>query len=198
MLSVIAKCWLPGGGGFIGSHLASALTKDNRVRVLDYFSTGQRSSLPKDVTVIEGDVRDKEIINTAMDNIDVVFHKDAMVSVPKSVKQQLSCRKLKVSAIINVLDFARQQDARVVLASSAAVYGNPATVPIEGKDSIDSGTPNETEKHLGEQYAQFHTEEYGLPTVPLRYFNVYGPAGLTENTLSCSAPSFVRPRPAIR
>ncbi|MDQ2074395.1 NAD-dependent epimerase/dehydratase family protein [Haloarcula sp. H-GB4] len=167
-----------GGGGFIGSHLTSALAVENEVRVLDDFSTGRRANLPKDVTVIEGDIRDKGTVDEAMDDIDIVFHQAAMVSVPKSIEHPVDCHELNGSATVTVFDCARRQDARVVLASSAAVYGNPDTMPIKEEEPADPRTPYGIEKHLGEQYAQFYTERYGLPTVPLRYFNVYGPRGL--------------------
>jgi UDP-glucose 4-epimerase len=167
-----------GGGGFIGSHLTSALAADNHVRVLDDFSTGQRANLPEDVTIIEGDVRDAATVNAAMEDVDIVFHEAAMVSVPESIEQPVDCHELNGSATVNVFDCARRQDARVVFASSAAVYGNPDAVPIKEDAPTDPTTPYGIEKHLGEQYARFYSEQYGLPTVPLRYFNVYGPRGL--------------------
>ncbi|WP_154020971.1 NAD-dependent epimerase/dehydratase family protein [Haloarcula sp. CBA1127] len=167
-----------GGGGFIGSHLTSTLAVENDVRVLDDFSTGRRANLPEDVTVIEGDIRNKETVSEAMDDVDIVFHEAAMVSVPESIEEPVDCHEVNGSATVTVLDCARRQDARVVLASSAAVYGNPETVPIREEEPADPRTPYGIEKHLGEQYAQFYTERYGLPTVPLRYFNVYGPRGL--------------------
>jgi len=167
-----------GGGGFIGSHLTSALAADNHVRVLDDFSTGQRANLPEDVTIIEGDVRDAATVNAAMEYVDIVFHEAAMVSVPESIEQPVDCHELNGSATVTVFDCARRQDARVVFASSAAVYGNPDAVPIREDAPTDPTTPYGIEKHLGEQYARFYSEQYGLPTVPLRYFNVYGPRGL--------------------
>ncbi|RLM34621.1 NAD-dependent epimerase/dehydratase family protein [Haloarcula sp. Atlit-120R] len=167
-----------GGGGFIGSHLTSALAEENDVRVLDDFSTGRRANLPADVTVVEGDIRKKGTLDEAMNDVDVVFHEAAMVSVPQSVEQPVACHELNGSATVSVFDCARRQDARVVLASSAAVYGTPDTVPITEAEPADPRTPYGIEKHLGEQYARFYTEQYGLPTVPLRYFNVYGPRGL--------------------
>ena len=167
-----------GGGGFIGSHLASALAVDNRVRVLDDFSTGRRANLPEDVTVIEGDVRDEQTVDAAMDDVDVVFHEAAMVSVPESVEQPVDCHELNGTATVDVFDCARRHDARVVFASSAAVYGTPDVVPISEDAPTGPNSPYGFEKHLGEQYARFYTEQYGLPTVPLRYFNVYGPRGL--------------------
>ncbi|EMA08839.1 UDP-glucose 4-epimerase [Haloarcula vallismortis] len=167
-----------GGGGFIGSHLTSALATDNHVRVLDDFSTGQRANLPEDVTVIEGDVRDRETVDAAMEGVDIVFHEAAMVSVPESIEQPADCHELNGTATVDVFDCARKRDTQVVFASSAAVYGTPDDVPIGADSPTEPNSPYGFEKRLGEQYARFYNERYGLPTVPLRYFNVYGPRGL--------------------
>ncbi|GGN88303.1 MULTISPECIES: NAD-dependent epimerase/dehydratase family protein [Haloarcula] len=167
-----------GGAGFVGSHLVAALAPTNDVTVLDDFSTGSRDSLPEGVTVVEGDVRDESTVDEAMAGADVVFHEAAMVSVPESVERPVACHDLNGSATVGVLECARRHDARVVLASSAAVYGDPAAVPVSEDDSVDPASPYGFEKRLNEQYAAFYAETYGLPTVPLRYFNVYGPRGL--------------------
>ena len=169
---------ITGGGGFIGSHLASALTVDNHVQVLDDFSSGRRVNLPEDVTVIEGDVRDRATLDAAMEDVDIVFHEAAMVSVPESIERPVDCHKLNGTATVDVFDCARRKDTRVVFASTAAVYGTPDDVPIGEDAPAEPNSPYGFEKLLGEQYAQFYTERYGLPTVPLRYFNVYGPRGL--------------------
>ncbi|MBV0923066.1 NAD-dependent epimerase/dehydratase family protein [Halomicroarcula limicola] len=167
-----------GGAGFVGSHLVAALAPTNDVTVLDDFSTGARDHLPEDVTVVEGDVRDEAAVDEAMAGIDVVFHEAAMVSVPESVERPVDCHRLNGGATVGVLDRARRHDARVVLASSAAVYGTPEKVPVEESDALSPASPYGFEKRSNEQYARFYAETYGLPTVPLRYFNVYGPRGL--------------------
>lgn len=169
---------ITGGAGFIGSHIAATLAPRNDVWVLDNFSTGNRSNVPADVNIIEGDVRDKATVDDALSNVDIVFHEAAMVSVPESVEHPVKCNELNGSATVQLLDCARRHDVRVILASSAAVYGNPESVPITEDTTTDSTSPYGFEKRLNEQYAQFYTETYGLPTVPLRYFNVYGPRGL--------------------
>lgn len=167
-----------GGAGFVGSHLVAALAPTNDVTVLDDFSTGARRHLPEDVSVVEGDVRDEAVVDEAMAGVDLVFHEAAMVSVPESVERPVDCHRLNGAATVGVLDCARRHDARVVLASSAAVYGTPEKVPVEESDSLSPASPYGFEKRSNEQYARFYAETYGLPTVPLRYFNIYGPRGL--------------------
>ena len=169
---------ITGGAGFVGSHIAATLAPDNDVWVLDNFSTGERSNVPAGVNVIEGNVRDETTIDAALSNVDVVYHEAAMVSVPESVEHPVNCHDLNGSATVQLLDCARRHDVRVILASSAAVYGNPESVPITEATTTDPTSPYGFEKRLSEQYAQFYTDTYGLPTVPLRYFNVYGPRGL--------------------
>ncbi|WP_254278598.1 NAD-dependent epimerase/dehydratase family protein [Haloarcula marina] len=167
-----------GGAGFIGSHLTAALAPENDVTVLDDFSTGDRTNLPEGVAVHEGDVRDESTVDEAMAGADVVFHEAAMVSVPESVERPQACHELNGTATLGVLECARRHDARVVMASSAAVYGDPESVPVAEDARLDPSSPYGFEKRLNEQYAQFYAETYDLPTVPLRYFNVYGPRGL--------------------
>lgn len=167
-----------GGAGFIGSHLVEALAPDNDVTVLDNFSSGDRAVVPDEVSVHEGDIRDESVVDAAMDGVDLVFHQAAMVSVPESVERPVACHELNGSATVGVLDCARRADARVVLASSAAVYGTPDSVPVAESDPVDPTSPYAFEKRQNELYAQFYEETYGLPTVPLRYFNVYGPRGI--------------------
>jgi len=169
---------ITGGAGFIGSHLAAALAPDNDVVVFDDLSTGSQETLPDDVTVVRGDIRDESALATAMEGMDIVFHEAAMVSVPESVDRPLACNEVNGSATVTLLDRARRVDARVVLASSAAIYGDPETVPVSEAARKQPRSPYGFEKLLTDQYAQFYADTYGLETVPLRYFNVYGPGGI--------------------
>ena len=149
-----------GGAGFIGSHLLDALVADNEVRVLDDFSTGRRERVPDDATVFEGDLRDGDLVAEAMEGVDLVFHEAAMVSVPASVANPLE---------------SNEESARVVVASSAAVYGNPERVPIDEDHPLEPRSPYGVQKLALDHYARIYHDLYGLETVVLRYFNVYGP-----------------------
>jgi UDP-glucose 4-epimerase len=164
-----------GGGGFIGSHLADALVGANEVRVLDDFSTGFREQVPADATVVEGDIRDPEALARAMDGVDLVFHEAATVSVPKTVDDPLGSDAVNASATLRLLERARVESARVVCASSAAIYGHPERVPVAETDPLRPTSPYGVQKLTADHYTRLYHELYDLDTVALRYFNVYGP-----------------------
>ncbi|WP_458190473.1 NAD-dependent epimerase/dehydratase family protein [Haladaptatus sp. NG-WS-4] len=164
-----------GGAGFVGSHLTAALVAENDVRVLDDFSSGDRENVPEDATVVKGDVRDPSAVREAMDGVDIVYHEAAMVSVERSVEQPLPSHAVTGDGSLVVLDHARREDARVVLASSAAVYGHPETVPISESASKSPTSPYGIDKLTADLYVRRYHDLYGLETVSLRYFNVYGP-----------------------
>lgn len=164
-----------GGAGFVGSHLVESLHDDNEVRVLDDFSSGRRVHLPTDVDVIDGDVRDDDALAAAMQDVDCVFHQAAMVSVDESVRRPRACQATNAAATVSLLDHARLEDARVVLASSAAVYGPPEDVPIGERAPKRPQSPYGIAKLSADLHARRFADLYDLPTVALRYFNVYGP-----------------------
>ncbi|MFC6975456.1 NAD-dependent epimerase/dehydratase family protein [Halomicroarcula sp. GCM10025709] len=164
-----------GGAGFIGSHIADAFLPENDVRILDDFSSGSRERCPAGATVIEGDIRDRETIETAMDGVDLVFHEAAVVSVAQSVEDPETSHATNVDATLSILEAARRADARVVFASSAAIYGAPESIPIAEDDRKEPSSPYGLEKLSGDHYCRLYHDLYGLETVPLRYFNVYGP-----------------------
>jgi UDP-glucose 4-epimerase len=164
-----------GGAGFVGSHLARALLPDNDVRVLDDLSTGRRSRVPDGATLVEGDLRDEATLAEAMTGVDVVFHQAGLVSVPESVERPRESHARNVEATLSLLEAARRQDARVVAASSVAVYGDPETVPISEADPKSPTSPYGVDKLALDQYVRLYNDLYGLETVVLRYFNVYGP-----------------------
>lgn len=166
---------ITGGGGFLGSHLATALVADDAVRVLDDFSDGSRERVPEAATIIEGDVRDPTTLAEAMVGVEVVFHLAAMVSVARSVERPYACQELNTGATVRVLEAARRQDARVVFASSAAVYGQPTRIPIAEGDPKTPTSPYGISKLAADQYVRSYADLYGLETVSLRYFNAYGP-----------------------
>ncbi|WP_137287235.1 NAD-dependent epimerase/dehydratase family protein [Halorussus salinisoli] len=166
---------ITGGAGFVGSHLAEALVGDNEVRVLDDLSGGAREHVPAGTDFVEGDVCDSETVADAMDGVDLVFHEAALVSVEDSVENPPRSNRINAAATVNLLEQARDEDARVVLASSAAVYGHPETIPVSEADSKDPTSPYGIDKLSLDHYARRYHDLYGLETVPLRYFNVYGP-----------------------
>lgn len=164
-----------GGAGFVGSHLAESLTEAAEVRVLDDLSNSNGEDVPSHATLIEGDVRDQATVQEAMADVDVVFHEAAMVSVPASVEEPLACHDVNGTATLQLLDTARQTDSRVVLASSAAIYGHPGSVPVAEDDPKRPTSPYGVEKLANDEYARVYANQYGLDVVALRYFNIYGP-----------------------
>ena len=163
-----------GGGGFIGSRLAAALARVCDVTVLDHFSTGDPDAVPDAATVVRGDVRDVDAVHEVTADADVVFHQAAMASVGRSVRSPVECHAHNASGTMTVLDAARRTDTRVVFASSAAIYGHPESVPIHESDPKTPTSPYGVAKLAGDQYVRAFADLYGLPTVVLRYFNVYG------------------------
>lgn len=164
-----------GGAGFIGSHLVDALTAVNDVRVLDTFDTGSRERLPEEVVAIEGDVRDQPLLAEAAADADVIVHLAAQVSVEASLEAPRESSETNVSATLGVLECARQENARVVVASSAAIYGDPASVPVHETDPKRPESPYGVDKLAVDNYARVYGECFDVPVVVLRYFNVYGP-----------------------
>jgi len=164
-----------GGAGFIGSHVLDALVSENTVRVLDDLSSGTREFIPDGVELISGDVRDETLLSEAMDGVDLVFHEAAVVSVARSIEDPLTTNEVNVDATLRLLEHARRGGARVVIASSAAVYGHPESVPVEESHPTDPTSPYGVTKLAADQYARLYASLYDLPTVALRYFNAYGP-----------------------
>jgi UDP-glucose 4-epimerase len=187
-----------GGAGFIGSHIARALVEDNDVRVLDNLSSGAREKIPEGATLLEGDLRDDETLARATDGVDLIFHEAALVSVQGSVEDPLTSHEINATATLKLLEAARDEDARVVLASSAAIYGHPESVPVEESDPKTPTSPYGVEKLALDHYARQYHELYGLDTVALRYFNVYGPgqtAGDYSGVISIFCDQALRDEP---
>lgn len=164
-----------GGAGFIGSHLVEALAPHNEVRVLDDFSSGDRANLPENVTIVEGDVSDPIALQEAARGVDIIFHHAAVVSVSRSVDAPRQSNETNLDASLLVLEQARQEDARVVVASSAAVYGHPAELPVPETAPTEPTSPYGIQKLALDQYTRLYADLYDLETVALRYFNAYGP-----------------------
>ena len=169
-----------GGAGFIGSHTVEALLEIGaRVRVLDDLSTGSRENLPEHHALFEfvqGDVRDQACVASCMSDITHVLHLAAQVSVPISIQQPVHSHSVNVAGYLNVLNASRLAGLkRVVHASSAAVYGVPDVLPLTEDSPVVPMSPYGLEKLVTDQYAHLFGELYGVSTLGLRYFNVYGP-----------------------
>jgi len=169
-----------GGGGFIGSHVVDKLlARGHAVKVLDNFSTGGRQNIAHfadDIELVEGDVRSYERANTAVKGVDVVIHLAALPSVPRSVQDPLTTTEVNVTGTLNVLLAARDREVRrVVLASSSSVYGSNNFLPKHEELVPHPVSPYGVSKLAAEQYAMAFNAVYGLETVALRYFNVFGP-----------------------
>ena len=172
-----------GGAGFIGSHLVERLLADGvRVRVLDNFSTGARTNLGfaprfrRQLEVIRGDVRNLPVLLRAARGAKVIYHQAAMRSVPRSVKDPLGANENNVTGTLHVFEAARRcKVPRVVYASSSSVYGDRPELPKREDQPPAPVSPYAVSKAAGEQYAAAWTRLYGVETVGLRYFNVFGP-----------------------
>lgn len=191
------KCLVTGGAGFIGSHLVEKLLKlGKKVRVLDNFSTGHKDNLEPfqdRVDFIEGDIRDRQIVSVAMKNVDYVFHLAANCAVPQSMEDPLETHEVNVTGTLNLLLAARDEKAkRFVFSSSAAVYGDTKKFPTREENPLRPLSPYGSSKVLGEAYNRLFSQAYGLDTVSLRYFNVYGPRQNPESRYSTVIPIFVR------
>jgi UDP-glucose 4-epimerase len=188
-----------GGAGFIGSHIVERLLADGvRVRVFDNFSTGARANLGfaaqyrRQLEVQRGDVRNLTAVLRAARGARVIFHQAAMRSVPRSVKDPLGANANNVSGTLNVLEAARRcRVARVVYASSSSVYGDRPDLPKREDQPVAPLSPYAASKAAGEQYASVWTRLYGVETVGLRYFNVFGPRQDPKSEYAAVIPRFI-------
>ena len=168
---------LTGGCGFIGSHLAAALiAAGHRVRVLDDLSTGSEANLAPGAVLIRGDVADPLTVRAAMEGVDGCFHLAAIASVERGVREWLATHRINLSATIGLFDAARAAGGLpVVYASSAAVYGDPAALPIDENTPCRPLSAYGADKLGCEQQARVAGAVHGVPTFGLRFFNVFGP-----------------------
>ena len=173
------KALVTGGAGFIGSHIVDRLLRDgHEVAVLDDLSTGKPDNLADNnkLQLIEGDIRDFDTVSQCMQGVDWVFHKAAVASVPKTVNDPLGSSAVNYQGTLHVLEAARRNKAsRVVFASSAALYGDEPTLPKVETLLPLTLSPYAVDKLASEYACGMYTRLYGLETVSLRYFNVYGP-----------------------
>jgi nucleoside-diphosphate-sugar epimerase len=176
----MAAYLVTGGAGFIGSHLAEALVRRGHdVRVVDSLITGNRLNLDhisSNAVFIQGDLADMSVCRRAVEGIDYVLHQAAIPSVPRSVKDPVTSNRANVDATLNILVAARDAGVkRLVYAGSSSAYGNTSTLPKHESMPANPLSPYALQKLVGEQYCRLFTELYGLETVTIRYFNVFGP-----------------------
>ncbi|MBK8781211.1 MAG: NAD-dependent epimerase/dehydratase family protein [Anaerolineales bacterium] len=189
------KYLVTGGAGFIGSHITrTLLERGNQVRILDNFSSGKRENLKGlDVELIEGDLRDASKVVEAVKGMDIVFHEAAFVSVPESMEKPLECLDVNVTGTSIVFEAARKAGVkRVVIASSAAVYGDSEAYPLSEETPLRQLSPYATSKRIDEKYAELFTNQFGLEVAALRYFNVYGPRQRPDSMYAAAVPIFIR------
>src|SRR6476469_4380486 len=185
-----------GGGGFIGSHLAAHVASlGHEVRILDNFATGRREHLldiGDDVELVEGDIQSYERVHNAVRGCHVVAHLAALPSVPRSVQDPLTSNATNVTGTLNTLLAARDAGVRrVVFASSSSVYGANPSLPKREDMAALPISPYAVAKLACEGYCRSFGEVYGLETVALRYFNVFGPLQDPRSQYAAVIPNFI-------
>lgn len=192
----MSRCLVTGGAGFIGSHVTrGALARGYRVRVLDDFSTGHRRNLADvagEIELVEGDIRDLDAMRRAVDGCDVIFHLAALGSVPRSVDDPARTHDVNITGSLNVLLAARDARVRrVVYSASSSAYGDTPTLPKREDMLPHPLSPYAVSKLAVEHYCQAFYNCYGLQSVSLRYFNVFGPRQDPNSTYAAVIPAFV-------
>ena len=191
------KFLITGGAGFIGSNIASELlNKGYSVRILDNFSSGKRENLKgmeKDIELVEGDIRSYHIVQDSLKDIDIVLHQAALPSVPRSIKDPITTNDVNINGTLNILEAAVDLKVkRVVYASSSSVYGDNPVLPKVETMVPNPLSPYAVSKLTGEKYCNVFSRIYGLETVCLRYFNVFGPRQDPASQYSAVIPKFIK------
>jgi len=194
----MSKVLVTGGAGFIGSNLTEELLRRGHfVRVLDDFSTGKRENLIFDekypsLKVIEGDIRDLDTCQKAVEGMEYVFHQGALPSVQRSVEDPETSNAVNVGGTLNILLAARGKGVkRVIYASSSSVYGDTPTLPKHEEMPTNPLSPYALQKYVGEHYCRLFYQLYGLETISLRYFNIFGPKQDPNSLYSAVIPKFI-------
>ena len=185
-----------GGAGFIGSHIIKELLKrEEKVRVLDNFSTGKRENIApflKEIELIEGDIRNPEVVKKAMKGVNYVLHQAALPSVSRSIKDPITTNEVNVLGTLNILMAAREAEVKkIVYASSSSVYGDTPHLPKREDAGVSPLSPYALSKLAGEEYSKLFTSLYGLEIVILRYFNVFGPRQDPTSQYAAVIPKFI-------
>nr|MDK2851517.1 UDP-N-acetylglucosamine/UDP-N-acetylgalactosamine 4-epimerase [Candidatus Cloacimonadota bacterium] len=193
------KYLVTGGAGFIGSNIVSELLRQGQqVVVLDNFATGKRENiLPlmknENLTMIEGDLRSFHIVRSAVKGVDYILHQGALPSVPRSINDPITSNDVNILGMLNILEAAKEFGVkRVVTASSSSIYGNSETMPKVESMPVNPLSPYALTKYAQERYCQIFSQIYGLETVALRYFNVFGPNQDPTSQYSAVIPKFIK------
>jgi UDP-glucose 4-epimerase len=193
---MMTHCLVTGGAGFIGSHLTEALVaRGHTVRVLDNLSTGTPANLAAvrdQIELIIGDVTDRDVVRRAVQGVEIIYHQAALVSVPRSIVDPLATHQVCATGTLIVLMAAREAGVRrVVYAASSSAYGNSPRLPRCETDPTLPLSPYAVAKLAGEQYCAAFSNVYGLETVRLRYFNVFGPRQSPSGPYAAVIPRFL-------
>ena len=194
-----SKILVTGGAGFIGSNIVKELLETgNTVNVLDNFATGKRDNLfpfksKPNFKIFEGDLRSFHIVRDAVKGCEFVLHQGALPSVPRSVADPITSNDVNILGTLNILEAAKEFGVkRVVYASSSSVYGNNLELPKHEEMPVQPLSPYAITKYAGERYCQVFYQLYGLETVALRYFNVFGPNQDPTSQYSAVIPKFIK------
>ncbi len=193
------KYLVTGGAGFIGSNIVQELLRQGQeVRVLDNFATGKRENIlpllkDSNLTLIEGDLRSFHIVRAAVKGVDYILHQGALPSVPRSINDPITTNDVNVLGTLNLLEAAKEFGVkRIVCASSSSIYGNSETMPKVETMPVNPMSPYALTKYAQERYCQVFYSLYGLETVSLRYFNVFGSNQDPTSQYSAVIPKFIR------
>lgn len=191
------KVLVTGGAGFIGSNIVEEfLNRGDEVRILDNFSTGRRENIVEfnnDIELIEGDIRSYHTVIRAVEEVDVIIHQAALPSVPRSINDPVTSNEVNVGGTLNLLDAAKEKGVRrFVFASSSSVYGDSPELPKHERLIPNPKSPYAVSKLTGEYYLKVFNKLYGIETVALRYFNVFGPKQDPNSQYSAVIPKFIK------
>ncbi len=189
---------ITGGAGFIGSNIAERLLKqDNIVICLDNFSTGKKKNIAHllkedNFTLIEGDIRNLETCNNAVNGVDIILHQAALGSVPRSINDPITTNEVNISGFLNMLVAAKENNIkRFVYAASSSTYGDSKELPKVEENIGNPLSPYAVTKYINELYANVFSSLYGLEVIGLRYFNVYGRKQSTDGAYAAAIPKFI-------
>jgi UDP-glucose 4-epimerase len=193
------KAVVTGGAGFIGSHLAEELAqRDYSLTIIDDLSTGKRENLSAilnkpNVKFIQGSITDLPLLQKLFKDVDYIYHLAAMVSIPRSLEVPQQFHEVNVTGTLNVLIAARDNKVKkVVNASSCAIYGDAPGLPKKEDMPVNPLSPYAVTKLAAEEYCQIFQKAYGLPSVSLRFFNIFGPRQNPDSEYAAAIPKFIK------